>query len=370
MPVPGPFPKPIHILGIGNIGKLLAYALKQSRPSAPVTLLFHRPGLRSEWSAAGQSITYTTPSSPSPQKATGFDVELVSARSSAPHGTLPEIDNLIIATKTYATAAALNLIKPRLSRHGTILFVQNGWGTAASARRSVFSGPEWAGLKYWSAVSTAGVYTPSDGAQSSPRKGGGFSIVHAARGTLQLGPVHPLCQGENEMITRLVEADILNARVLSHDELQLAQLRKLMVNAMINPLTVVFNCKNGDLIEKPGRVALMRRLFDEAVPVLFALVHPGETEGLEEFATELWEHVWRVAHDVRENYSSMYQDVAAGRPTEIDFINGVFLREGRRRGIETPLNAVLVGLVKRGERVKDEDIERYFGVGDVRKGKL
>jgi 2-dehydropantoate 2-reductase len=46
------------------------------------------------------------------------------------------------------------------------------------------------------------------------------------------------------------------------------------------------------------------------------------------------------------NYSSMYQDVAAGRPTEIEYINGYVLRQGRAHGLALPANEMLYGMIK------------------------
>ena len=42
----------------------------------------------------------------------------------------------------------------------------------------------------------------------------------------------------------------------------------------------------------------------------------------------------------------MLQDVAAHRRTEIEFINGAIVHEGRRLGIPTPVNEVLSLLVE------------------------
>jgi 2-dehydropantoate 2-reductase len=46
------------------------------------------------------------------------------------------------------------------------------------------------------------------------------------------------------------------------------------------------------------------------------------------------------------NYSSMYQDVAKGKKTEIDFLNGKIVELGRKHGIRTPVNETLVGLIR------------------------
>jgi 2-dehydropantoate 2-reductase len=45
----------------------------------------------------------------------------------------------------------------------------------------------------------------------------------------------------------------------------------------------------------------------------------------------------------------MLQDVRRGRPTEIDYINGAVVREGRRLGIATPINLLLTKLIKERE---------------------
>jgi 2-dehydropantoate 2-reductase len=48
----------------------------------------------------------------------------------------------------------------------------------------------------------------------------------------------------------------------------------------------------------------------------------------------------------------MLQDVRRGRPTEIDYINGAVVREGRRLGIATPINLLLVKLMAEGRMLK------------------
>jgi len=45
-------------------------------------------------------------------------------------------------------------------------------------------------------------------------------------------------------------------------------------------------------------------------------------------------------------YSSTAQDLARGKPTEIDFLNGYVVRRGEALGIATPANRVLWALVK------------------------
>ena len=46
-------------------------------------------------------------------------------------------------------------------------------------------------------------------------------------------------------------------------------------------------------------------------------------------------------------YSSTAQDLARGKKTEIDHLNGFVVRKGEALGVPTPVNRALLALVKR-----------------------
>jgi 2-dehydropantoate 2-reductase len=54
----------------------------------------------------------------------------------------------------------------------------------------------------------------------------------------------------------------------------------------------------------------------------------------------------RIAHTMPTQYSSTAQDVARGKPSEIDHLNGFVLRQGEALSVATPVNRVLHALVK------------------------
>jgi len=114
---------------------------------------------------------------------------------------------------------------------------------------------------------------------------------------------------------------------------------KLIVNAAINPLTALLNVKNGELLERPSARALMRELAREAASVAEALGMALPFRGPER-AVEV------VARRTAENTSSMLQDVLRGAPTEVDVINGAVVRLGEKMNVATPVNRVILALVK------------------------
>lgn len=113
------------------------------------------------------------------------------------------------------------------------------------------------------------------------------------------------------------------------EDIALVQHQKLAINAVINPLTAYYRCRNGELLSA-DRLPQMRALADEVDAILSAIDSHWEND--------TFECAQRVAQLTAENTSSMLADVAAGRATEIEFINGWLLAEAKKRGIDAPLN--------------------------------
>ena len=138
---------------------------------------------------------------------------------------------------------------------------------------------------------------------------------------------------------------------------------------MLNPLTAIFDCKNGELFEHGVVVKMMRLLLQEASHVIRLLpeIHNSEDPEIEErFSTrELEVKVLDVAEKTAKNTSSMLQDVRAGRETEIDYINGWIVKRGRELGVGCEHNAKLVEMVKERKRIGTEELREHFeGPGD------
>ena len=98
----------IHILGVGNIGRLFAHALAKEKDPPPITLLLHRASLLEEWGKVGRRIEITTDGVP--DRSEGYDAQVI---PSTEQGRRDEgiIKNLIVPTKTIHTVSALSSIK-------------------------------------------------------------------------------------------------------------------------------------------------------------------------------------------------------------------------------------------------------------------
>jgi 2-dehydropantoate 2-reductase len=117
---------------------------------------------------------------------------------------------------------------------------------------------------------------------------------------------------------------------------------KTLYNCALNPLGAVMGVPYGELIQPAAW-----RIITEIVREAFSVIH---AEGIR-LQWESADQYLRFLHDVQLpatalHHSSMLQDLARGRPTEIDFLNGSIVTKGAEHGIPTPVNTCVTDLVK------------------------
>jgi 2-dehydropantoate 2-reductase len=124
---------------------------------------------------------------------------------------------------------------------------------------------------------------------------------------------------------------------------------KLIVNAGINALTAITRLKNGALIEREECRQLMRSAVQEAVKVV-------KRKRIKLMYDDPIQKVESVCRATSANISSMLQDILNKNRTEIDFINGAIVRQAKALNIPTPVNEVLMNLVKTIEESRKESL--------------
>ncbi|KAK4232763.1 ketopantoate reductase PanE/ApbA C terminal-domain-containing protein [Achaetomium macrosporum] len=320
----------IHILGVGNLGRYIAYSLVRGADRPKVTLLFHKKELHREWKKSEgtiQMIQCQMLARPGFENKplNHFKVEDIPY----PGPRAPPIKHLIVTTKAPATAGAVHSIKGRLSKDSQILFVHNGLGAIDEVTDKVFPDPKTRPY-YWAGVCEAGIYGH-----------GPFQVVKAGEGPLVFGhsgarscevPDDRDNSFDLDFLHTLLATHPLDARLERPERLVYKQLRKLVVNSVINPLTAMYRCKNGEAFTRKEGQQLRDALVEEAGAVVRALLATRDDVAVKAdfWGDGLRNYVEQIAYLTRENKSSMLQDIEAGRKTEIDYINGYLVRQAKR----------------------------------------
>ncbi len=281
-----------HVLGAGSLG--LLWAARLAGAGIRCRLILRDQAKLSAWETAGSCLTL--------RQADGEQSFTVPAE--LPSQGDP-IDNLIVATKAYAVIDALDSVAARLGPGSNVLLIQNGLGSQQTASEA-FPSPR---LLYASVT---------DGAWLADQ----YTVVWAGKGLTRVGD--PLLGAPPPWLKSLQAAGI----ACQWEEDILAVLwEKLAINCAINPLTALHDCPNGAIPAVAG--ARLTALLAELQTLL-------SSQHLSHIAERLPATVMDVIERTAANSSSMRQDLAAGRRTEIDYLLGFVCRSARSNKLSLP----------------------------------
>jgi 2-dehydropantoate 2-reductase len=117
---------------------------------------------------------------------------------------------------------------------------------------------------------------------------------------------------------------------------------KYMVNVGANQTSAVLRANYGILRTSPEARGLMESAMREVIAIAGAI-----NVDLHEKDIEEWYKVLNALNPA--GMTSMFQDVAAGRKTEVEMFAGTVIKLGRRYGVATPVNQRLFDELKRIE---------------------
>jgi len=126
------------------------------------------------------------------------------------------------------------------------------------------------------------------------------------------------------------------------DDIDVTQWSKLVTNCAFNALSAVAGIPYGPMLEVEGTRDVVASAVQEAVMV-------ARASGVS-MPEDILEQILKIPAAMPNQMSSTAQDVARGKPSEIDFLNGYVVRKGAELGVPTPTNQALQVMVKLAER--------------------
>jgi len=261
---------------------------------------------------------------------------------------------LLFCVKSDDTEASAAQIAPFLSRGATVLSLQNGVDNALRLQASLADVNPDVAIALSSAAEAAPKATVPANAETgesdtSNANGGGNiwvgpAVVYVAAS--MAGPGHIKHHGRGELVIgpsprSEALADQMRAAgipVQISDQVASALWAKLVINCAYNALSAITQRPYGVLFAATGIPEVMRNLVDECRQVATAMQI--------DITVNLWEAVETIAQSMASQYSSTAQDLARGKRTEIDHLNGYIVRQGLLHGVSTPVNQAMTSLVR------------------------
>lgn len=239
--------------------------------------------------------------------------EHIPLHASTAVAAIEEADVILFCVKSTDTITTAEQAKPYLSTDAVILSLQNGVENAELIRSVL---PHQ--------VIPAVVYVATEMV-------GDGHVQHNGRGELVIG-----ASFASELIAEVFSAAAIPTQV--SDNVIGALWAKLIVNCAYNALSAITQLPYGQLVLQEGVPTMMEELIVECLAVASAggVVVPGDSR----------ENVKQIARSMAEQTSSTAQDLARGKRSEIDYLNGYICRQGQKYHVPTPVNHTLTSLVK------------------------
>ncbi|HUL15598.1 MAG TPA: 2-dehydropantoate 2-reductase [Terriglobales bacterium] len=249
--------------------------------------------------------------------------ERVRAEASSDLSAVRGAEIVLFCVKTTDTAETAGALAPLLARDAMVVSLQNGADNVERIR-------EASGIEALPAV----VYV----AAAMPEPG---HIKHFGRGDLVIGPE----EARTRRVASVFERAGVPCRISENIDGELWT--KLVWNCALNALSALGRTTYGEIVAS----AEARKLVENTVFEVLAVAKAAgiQPPGLEDPRKAL-AGAFKIAEQMSATRSSTAQDMARGKRTEIDSLNGYVAKRGEELGVPTPVNQALAALVKLAEK--------------------
>ena len=227
-------------------------------------------------------------------------------------------DTLILLTmKAQDISDSVSSIKDIVKKDTLIVCMQNGWKIEDMAKKAIEGK-----CRILRAVTRVGAYLEPGIAYYTGR---GTTIIEKS--------------DRSDLIKKLFENAGFETEIT--DDIDKAVFKKVIINCAVNSLTALLGERNRVLLKVKNK-NIMEAIVDEALKV-------GEKMGFV-YEEDLMAEINKAVIKTATNKSSTLQDLERGKSTEIDYLNGMIVDAGNKYNIPTPVNALIVQLIKANEK--------------------
>ncbi len=254
--------------------------------------------------------------------------ERIAIDASAEASAVRDAQFVLFCVKTLDTESAARAIAPHLAPGAIVISAQNGVDNVARMRGA-------SGIDALPAVVYVAAALPEPGHVKHSGRGELIVGEYAATGSSshkeRVNPNRP------ELVAELCAAAGVPCRI--SPSIEADQWTKMLMNCAGNAVTAIAQTSFAHAARNLQTREVMRGVIDECVAV-------ARASGVQLPEIDWTEKGVKNAETLGEATSSTAQDIARGKPTEIDSLNGYIVRRGKDLGVPVPINLTLYALVK------------------------
>ncbi len=223
-------------------------------------------------------------------------------------------DIVLFCVKSYDTEDAARMIIPAVDEKTAIVSLQNGIDNEEKIGKIVGMQKVIGGVAYIGAkLLEPGV------------------IEHSAAGRVAIGELDGSITDRVKEIGSIFEDAGVPCEISAN--IRTSLWKKLMWNVAFNPVTALTGCTIKEVIESQSCKELIRDIMYE-----FSMV--AGCEGIEITDSDIDEAI-RFSEGIGHVKTSMLHDIEGGKRLEIEALNGIIVKLGKKHGLDVPVNRTL-----------------------------
>ncbi|KAG6038719.1 hypothetical protein E4U41_003796 [Claviceps citrina] len=346
----------IYILGEDERSKFIAHALSSVYDSVEML------GWRSQTSKKYRNIQRARPS----HRRANPPVESNSALpATSAQGGSSRIDQLVVTGLGHEAVQALETVRHRVDENTTVCLMNDGLGVLEDVRKKIFEGSEAAPDFLLGHMSHRLVFNRTYDAVTQLKRGE-TKLTFAESPRMRVKGMQKT-ESRPDLVQALGEARDLCSSFTPFDQWLRFKLPSVLFDSVVEPVCVLLDMPYRGLLQNPAAARMMQGLLSEILLVLERMPEVQEstvvrdyiyTRGIRKFMYS------RIAAK-RLQPSRLVRRIEKGQPTDVEYLNGYFLRRGRDLGVDMPMNVMIRDAIKARHSQAIERLNSFVPMEEV-----
>ncbi|RFU77555.1 2-dehydropantoate 2-reductase [Trichoderma arundinaceum] len=274
------------------------------------------------------------------------------------------IDQLLVAGPGHEAVEALQSVKHRINKDTAVCLMTDGLGVLEEVRARVFQGTEATPSFLLGHMSHRLAFNRRYDSVRELRHGK-TQLTFADSSRL----AHEVEKTETRMnfVQTLRGVKDLNSSLTPFDKWLHFKLPSVILDSVIEPVCVLLEIPYGGLLRNPAAQRMMHRLLTEVVSVVDNMPEVEGSAAIRDFirGNRIRQLVYSRIMARRGASSELARQIQHGLPTDIDYLNGFFIRRGRQLGLDLPTNVMMRDMVKAKHSLAIEKLNSYVPVEET-----
>ncbi|KHN98677.1 2-dehydropantoate 2-reductase [Metarhizium album ARSEF 1941] len=342
----------IHILGDDERSKFIAHALSSVYDS--VEMLGWRRS-----SSKYRNIQKARPSNR--WSAPNVEPNLAAMPRAIAQDDDSKIDQLVVSGRGYEAVEALQAVKNRIDENTTVCLMNDGLGVLEDVRKRIFEGTTDAAPSFWLGHMSHRLAFNRTYDAVTQLKHGQTKLTFAEAPRMRVNDMHKV-ESRPNFVKTLQEAKDLRTTMTPFDQWLRFKLPAVIFDSVVEPVCVLLEMPYQGLLQNPAAQRMMHSLLSEIIQVLENMPELEGSTAIRDYVQSkgVRKFMYGRIMGKQSQPSQLVRRIEHGLPTDVEYLNGYFLRRGQKLGLDLRMNVMMRDMIKAKHSQAIERLNSYI----------